>query len=908
MSPEVKTPVLAGARWRIFRDPAGVPHVQGEDVESLAEGHGAITAMDRVWHLEVLRSRAEARSAALLGDDHLDADHLTAALRVEETAKRWWAAAPAADRGFLAAYARGVNQVLARAWQESAEARRLGLVESVPPSWQPWTPVAVHLDAHLLTGSLPEQLWRRRVQESLGEHWLQVLDAEPPRSAASNAWLVPGAFSATGSPLIAADPHRIVEESGPYQPVCFSAPGLRVRGLALVGLPGVPHFGRTDSAAWAITASMVTTERLQEIVVIRRDGELIEEDSGEALLETRVRMPTRTNARRVRVIREFRGLPALPGDDDSEVHVSALVPGERATLTLVRSPVPEHPDRALHACRASLLAASAADVVGAFEGWAVPVNDLVAADADGVCLNTVVGAFADTADRPVDVPVHPVTELTVRANQRPSDPEASALRLGCAPPHRARRAEELLAEALADHGAITHEDLMRTQVDTRQAHWPPLVRQLLDDVTEPELLGVRCELLEWDGSMAADSPRAGVFARWRDALARHVAEDPALDTLRQSPNLPRLWAPFLELLPRVGLALESIIEHGPAVGVDPAQAAKRALREVAVQAAVAGGVSSDSVPAAWGDAHAFRPFRAHATLPAWKAVAVGGDTDCLLATGTIPGCGPGCVRVPAARVVWDLSDPAASLWITPDPIDRGELGSTPLQRWAAGHMDQALPWVPPGGLRSPYEVSPSAMAPSKIELGRLSVPTAPTARLRPVDPSDHCLIHEWVSARRARFWGMNGLSVEQVGAIYDFLAQSPTHCAWIVEINGEPAGIFQTYQPHADPTGATYRVQPGDLGAHVLLSPSSVTVAGLTPALGAALIRAAAAGGTRRMVVEPDVGNSKAIQRMLSVGFVLGPQIELPGKTGQLAFLNLMGEPAPESNPETGRPGRGTLL
>lgn len=884
MTADSGAPVLAGSRWRVFRDPAGVAHVQGDDLESLAEGHGAVTALDRVWHLEVLRRRAEARSAALLGDDHLDADHLTAALRVEETAKRWWAAAPAADRGFLAAYSRGVNQVLPRAWRESAEVQALELTDDPPRPWEPWTPVAVHLDVHVLTGSLPEQLWRSRVRQGLGEPWLRVLDAEPPRSAASNAWLVPGDLSVTGAPLIAADPHRIVEESGPYQPMCFSAPGVRVRGLALVGLPGVPHFGRTESAAWAITASMVTTERLQEIVVTRRHGELIEEESGETVVENLLRLPTATNTRRTRVVRQFRGLPVLPGDHDAETDLAASPDGARRRLTLIHSPRPEHPARALHACRASLLARTANDVVSAFDGWVLPINDLVTADADGTCLNTVVGRITDADGQPVSTPVRSIGELTVRANQRPVDSVTSALRLGCAPPHRARRAHDLLTEAIADHGSITHEDLMRMQLDTRQEHWPPLIEKLLADVEDPDLQAARRDLLNWDGSMSRRSVQAGLFTRWRDAFARHVAEDPVLDALRPSPGLPRLWAPFLELLPRIGLALESIIEHGPSVGLDPTEAAHRALREIAVQDAVNGGVLADAAATEWGNAHAFRPFRAHPALPAWESVPVGGDTDCLLATGTIPGCGPGCVRVPAARVVWDLSDPAASLWITPDPIDRGELGCPPLQRWAAGVLDQALPWVPPGHLVSPRDTASSVTTPSDIDLGQLSLSTACNARLRPVASTDHSLVHEWVSAPRARFWGMKGWTVERVGAIYDFLAESPTHFAWIVEINGQPAGIVQTYQPHADPTGATYRVEPGDLGAHLLLSPSSTRMPGLTPALGAALIVAASAGGTRRVVVEPDVNNAKAIKRMESMGFVPGPQIQLPGKTGQLAF------------------------
>lgn len=228
------TPELSGAGWRVFRDPAGVPHVQGSDLKSLATGHGAITAVDRPWQLEVLRRRAEGRSAELLGPDQVDADHLSLAMEIELTALRWWKAAGTEDQQFLAAYADGVNGSIGSAWAECPEALELGLADLEPRPWQPWTPLAVHLDAHLLSGSLPEQVWRHRVRTTLGDEWVAVLDAETPRGSGSNAWLVPADLSVSGAPLIAADPHRVVEESGPYQPVCFSAPGLRVRGLALV--------------------------------------------------------------------------------------------------------------------------------------------------------------------------------------------------------------------------------------------------------------------------------------------------------------------------------------------------------------------------------------------------------------------------------------------------------------------------------------------------------------------------------------------------------------------------------------------------------------------------------------------------------------------------------------------------
>lgn len=945
------TPELSGAGWRVFRDPAGVPHVQGSDLLTLATGHGAITAVDRPWQLEVLRRRAEGRSAELLGPDQVDADHLSLAMEVELTALRWWKAACPEDQEFLAAYADGINSAIGAAWAECPEAQELEVVGSQPRPWQPWTPLAVHLDVHLLSGSLPEQVWRHRVRTALGDEWLSVLDAETPRGSGSNAWLVPGHLSVSGAPLIAADPHRVVEESGPYQPVCFSTPGLRVRGLAIVGLPGVPHFGRTESAAWAITAAMTTTEILTEVIVQRSAGGLVVADTHEPVEARAVDLAAAHSSPETRWVRRCSSGFVLPGDAEAEQRLLDLTEGESARVLVVCPAQPCTPQRAVSACRELLTAATVADVAAAWRGWVVPVNDIVAADRTGACLHTVAGSHVTTPQNSDDAAASESASgaadsagfphiphslgrgmeypegIMIRANQRPTDPRESAARLGCAPPHRAHRAAQLLERSVAERGVVSHEDLLAAQVDTRLDTWPGLLRKLLGG-QGPPAGPLRDRLLSWDGEMSADSEIAALFARWRDALARELAASEVMISLLASSGLPTLWQPFIDPVARVGLALESIVARGPRVGLDPRVAAFRALETTAAEL-------SDSPPGSegptWGQLHAFAPHRTHPDLPPFPTVLVGGDTDCLLSTGTIAGWGPACARVPAARVLWDLADPAASWWITPDPVDRGSLGGAPVDRWAAGDMDQALPWVPAGGL---------GPADGPLTLGRLSdglaavgrtlvpvaaarvacvpvagapesgvpvagvpadaVPVAGSAEhvadlvsgllsLRPVDADrDAELIYSWVREERARFWGMTDLTYEQVRDVYAFLAAVPTHHAWLIELNGQPLGLFQTYEPHADITGAFYPVEPGDLGIHVLLAPVRNRVPGMTDAISALIQREIIRQGrTRRIVVEPDVSNDLALARLEATGFTLGPVIELPHKTGRLAFLTL---------------------
>ncbi|MGW2049987.1 GNAT family N-acetyltransferase [Streptomyces sp. NPDC001858] len=174
-----------------------------------------------------------------------------------------------------------------------------------------------------------------------------------------------------------------------------------------------------------------------------------------------------------------------------------------------------------------------------------------------------------------------------------------------------------------------------------------------------------------------------------------------------------------------------------------------------------------------------------------------------------------------------------------------------------------------------------------------------TVRLRPLDAeADADVVHSWVSEERAVFWGMNGLTRDQVAEIYAHLAGLDTHHAFLAELDGVPVALLQTYEPDADRVGEVYRVEPGDIGIHLLIAPTGEH--GIRPGWSAALMGEFAAYvlvglDRRRVVVDPDVGNERAIARFLRQGFEEGPavtlpeivlpDVHLPEKKAQLAFL-----------------------
>lgn len=158
---------------------------------------------------------------------------------------------------------------------------------------------------------------------------------------------------------------------------------------------------------------------------------------------------------------------------------------------------------------------------------------------------------------------------------------------------------------------------------------------------------------------------------------------------------------------------------------------------------------------------------------------------------------------------------------------------------------------------------------------------------RPVDPvGDLDLLHAWVTAPRATFWGMTTSTREEVGEVYTYLDGLTTHHAYLVHRDGRAVAIFQTYDPAHDPMGESYDVQEGDLGCHLFVGPADVPEPGFTGRLTSYLLGVVLADpAVRRIVAEPDVANARSIARAERTGLTKGAVVELADKTAQLAFV-----------------------
>ncbi|WP_341395396.1 GNAT family N-acetyltransferase [Arthrobacter sp. G119Y2] len=156
----------------------------------------------------------------------------------------------------------------------------------------------------------------------------------------------------------------------------------------------------------------------------------------------------------------------------------------------------------------------------------------------------------------------------------------------------------------------------------------------------------------------------------------------------------------------------------------------------------------------------------------------------------------------------------------------------------------------------------------------------------PVDAvRDSPLLHGWMSRDYARFWGMLNASRSDVETEYARIAADPHHHAWLGLEDGTPAFLTESYAPEHSPLAGHYSVQPGDTGMHLLVGPAERPRSGFTTAVFRSVLDFLFADQhTERIVVEPDVRNTKIAALNARMGFVPAGIISLPDKDALLSF------------------------
>ena len=280
----------------IIRDEWGVPHVFAETEEAGFFGVGYATAEDRILQMDLFRRRARGRLAEVFGRDLIESDRKFRTAGIGRYCDEAAAALPAEERGWLEAYAWGVNAWL-RDHPETV-ARRFEAYGIQPEAWRPgdsicsWMAVAELFDRLYNTGAVKRYHQFRDLAEEIGEEEAlnsqgMMLDdvaavvpesemakfpeiyaklkATPPTPGNwfrfipdellkfSNAWAVGGSRSVTGKPLLESDPQTSVNYPALWYEFHLSAGRFDVRGVGVAGSPGM-LIGFNRRVAWGVTA------------------------------------------------------------------------------------------------------------------------------------------------------------------------------------------------------------------------------------------------------------------------------------------------------------------------------------------------------------------------------------------------------------------------------------------------------------------------------------------------------------------------------------------------------------------------------------------------------------------------------------------------------------------------------
>ncbi len=661
----------------VHRDSWGIPHVVGDDVLDLARLQGVATATDRTWQLELGRRRASGSSAELLGSSAVEWDVLARRADLDGLARRAFANTEPETQAFVAAYVDGVNETLA-----TTACPELDFLDVPAGPWERWTPLAVFAAQHLLFGTFPIKLWRRHVQQVLGDRGIEVLRDEGFEVPGSNSWVVGGNRTRSGLPLLAGDPHRQFTDPGVYAQVRLTCPSedIDVAGFTFPGMPGVSHFAHAGGVAWGITNAMADYQDVYVEQLRTRDG-VVECHEADGWKRAEVRTVTvevhEAAAVEVRCVRTPRGPVVI--EDTAGVSFSLRRPSELLG------------DLGFGCLLPLLRARTAADVVAALEGWVEPVNNLLVADTAGDIRQQVVGLVPRREEENRWVPVlgwspdHAWTgwvdlpgrqvgadDHLVTANHRM--PGFDDVGVDFAPPARADRIDRCCREAsdltVADCAAI-HADVLAGQ----PAHLHRALCRL--DRLAGRAEELRRAIAGWDQRFVPDSRVAGAYVGVRDAFVRRVTTAPGFEGLGRSPY-PEVLAAWTSPAVQVYLALGSVLSDD---ALDLLPQRDRLLREALEE------VSAAAVPR-WGERHRFEPPHALTHLGFSTAARPGpelaGDNDCVHCAGQAPG-EQVAVRGSVARYAWDLAGLDASGWVVPMGADG--------RRGHPHHSDQTPAWL-----------------------------------------------------------------------------------------------------------------------------------------------------------------------------------------------------------------------
>ncbi|MGH9556380.1 MAG: penicillin acylase family protein, partial [Terriglobales bacterium] len=286
-----------GSRVTVARDAQGVPHITANTLEDLFFAQGYVTAQDRLWQMDMARRYAAGEMAEILGADLLEHDREQRILQIRHAARAAAAKLSARELSYLEAYARGVNALIDA--QQDHLPIEFRVLRYQP---RPWTVedsllVGANMSKMLNYYQVATEIGREKVLNKIGPELTADLypDASPrdrppglqlkaaeaaslrndsrPSARAStpllnrvldsssadsdlvpgsNNWVVSGAHTVMGKPLLSNDMHLPHQVPNIWYETHLTAGDYEVAGVTLPGVPFV-IVGHNRRIAWGFT-------------------------------------------------------------------------------------------------------------------------------------------------------------------------------------------------------------------------------------------------------------------------------------------------------------------------------------------------------------------------------------------------------------------------------------------------------------------------------------------------------------------------------------------------------------------------------------------------------------------------------------------------------------------------------
>jgi penicillin G amidase len=562
----------------ITRDDAARAVIQVDNERDAYMSLGRAMASDRLRQMDFLRREASGMVAEIAGAAWIDADRKARELGLRRRVDAMLGRLSDDSRDLLISFARGVNAVLAHRRENDHEIATLGYELE---DWKPSDSMLVVANfAWKLSGfedllrigetecrGSDARLDRQMIGEASSEATLGASggsDGPIPVATGSNSWVISGALTRSGFPMVAADPHLGLTWPSPWYEARLEVDGaLLVAGAFLAGSP-LPFYGRGAHVAWAFTYNPMLQRDFYRGQVTRPAGGGMTHGT-RGLVEEGTEMLT---------VRDASPVTVDWCDTDKGAVLSDLTAKfAREGEYIVVAWTGYEMGAELDCLRAMQVSLCAEDVRTALDPWCSPSSNFVFADEQGGIGYQSAGRVprrprpnsfgvaeagvddwsevATTRDLPSGTGSHHA--FYVSANNRPTSEPIEGLHWFGNSGFRAQRLRELLESR--HRWDVPATAAIQCDVHSVRARlaMPSMIRVLADLPDASLYRAAACTLAEWDLDMSLNSAGALIFEAFFVRWERNVC-----NVYAGTDDVDHLAGPFL------GRALEELVRRDSA--------------------------------------------------------------------------------------------------------------------------------------------------------------------------------------------------------------------------------------------------------------------------------------------------------------------------------------------------------